>query len=434
MNPDVARFLASLEKTQYLDERHWTAYQRRLLDRLLRHARAETGLYPDRLASVFRTDDTIDWDRWGDIPILTRAEAQAHTEELTARNLPPAAGRAKPAETSGSTGESWEFRETEIHGHAIACANARFFGWHGLSPDLTAAVLSTGHPDATWPEGKELGGWRQDVEGTRAMTLSLRTPHERQREWLARLRPDLVISFPSNLLAIAEIAEISEAASSVLPPMKVVTYGETLTGEAKRAIRSGFGSDPIDFYGSAEAGFVAGMCPHSGTYHVTSDLLLLELVDDDGQTVAAGEEGRVVVTPFYGYATPLIRYDLGDRAIMAREPCGCGRTLPSINRILGRTRNVFRFSDGTSVWPSVLSEDVQPFVPHRRFQVVQTAPDRIEYRYTPSGEDRPVDVEGLTRLFRQRLHPSLTVTPVRVDEITTSAKREDYICAFQSGL
>jgi len=48
-------------------------------------------------------------------------------------------------------------------------------------------------------------------------------------------------------------------------------------------------------------------------HHVSADLVLVELVDDDGTPVPPGEEGRVVVTPFYGYATPLIRYDLGDR-------------------------------------------------------------------------------------------------------------------------
>jgi phenylacetate-CoA ligase len=120
---------------------------------------------------------------------------------------------------------------------------------------------------------------------------------------------------------------------------------------------------------------------------------------------------------------------MGDWGALSAEPCACGRTLPQFDRIHGRSRNMFRFSDGTRVWPVLQSWKVQSLVPHRQFQVVQTGPDEIEYRYVPADPSRPVDAAGLTALARAQLHPNVRITPVAVEAIARSpgGKREDYV-------
>ena len=104
------------------------------------------------------------------------------------------------------------------------------------------------------------------------------------------------------------------------------------------------------------------------------------------------------MTPFYNLAMPLIRYELGDYGVLSPEPCGCGRTLPVLERILGRTRNIFRFVDGTSTWPVLLSREFQAFVPNRQFQVVQLTHTDIEFRYVPAADDQVNDPAGADRL------------------------------------
>lgn len=421
------QFLAALDKTQYLQRDRMLAYQRRLLDRLVRHAREQTGLYPEHLAPLFRADDSIDWRRWAEVPILTRDKAQAHTDAITARTLPEAVGEAVPTETTGSTGQSWRFQDTALHGRAIACANERFFRWHDVPADALAAVIIALSADAPSTDSARTKNWRPAYPDSRGSYLSTMVPHGDQLAWLKELQPDIIVTFPSNL---EELVRIGRQTLHGLGPLRIVTFGEQLSDRGRASFRTTFGTEPLDFYGSAEAGFIAGTCPHSQKYHVSADLVLVELVDEDGSLVEPGEQGRVVVTPFYGYATPLIRYDLGDYAVMSVAQCDCGRTLPTMERILGRTRNVFRFPDGTSLWPSLLSQEVQPFVPHRQFQVVQTAPDHIEYRYVPLDNNTKIDLEGLTALVKSRLHPALTVTPVTVPSIEFSVKREDYIRLF----
>jgi phenylacetate-CoA ligase len=124
---------------------------------------------------------------------------------------------------------------------------------------------------------------------------------------------------------------------------------------------------------------------------------------------------------------PLIRYELGDHAIVSPEPCECGRTLPILERVLGRTRNIFRFVDGTSIWPVLLSGDFQAFVPNRQFQVVQRTPTDIEFRYVPAAADQVNDLPGLTAYLRAKLHPSISVSLAAAAAIARSegGKYED---------
>ena len=89
--PEIDQFLKALDETQYLPPARMQAYQRRLLTRLLNHAHRETTFYAERLNPVMRADGSIDWDRWQELPILTRSQAQDNFTALCARSLPSAA-------------------------------------------------------------------------------------------------------------------------------------------------------------------------------------------------------------------------------------------------------------------------------------------------------------------------------------------------------
>jgi phenylacetate-CoA ligase len=126
---------------------------------------------------------------------------------------------------------------------------------------------------------------------------------------------------------------------------------------------------------------------------------------------------------------PLIRYDIGDTAEIGSAVPSCGRGLPTLRRILGRDRNIFRFRDGRRVWPVLASFRVQDFVPLRQLQIVQIDFDRIEVRYVPDGSDRPIDLPGLTQSIRTVLGQRIDVAVHPVERIarSRSGKYEDCI-------
>ncbi len=422
-----ATFVAALEQTQYLSPDKMQAYQRRLLEVLLRHARDETELYAERLAPLFRADGTVDWDRWTDIPILTRGDLHDRPGGITARKVPPVAGRVDKDASSGSTGRPVHFLVTQLQLLASDCCSERFLRWHKLDrAKLTARIRSTGPDAARYPDGRVIPRWRIGEGESKAIDLSISTPVPLQIEWLQRVRPAHLFSYPSNL---REIARLGREGGINLEMDAVLTVGEMVSDEARATIRDYFGVPPLDRYGSSEVGQIAATCPHSGKHHVGAETVLIEVVDAEGKPVPNGAPGRIIATPFYNLAMPLIRYDTGDHGALAAEPCRCGRTLPTLERILGRTRNVFRFKDGTSVWPVMESSRMRAYVRARQFQVVQTALDRVEYRYVPETPGEPVDAAGLQAFARERLHPSIEIEAVAVDEIRPSSagKYEDYV-------
>lgn len=424
---EITAFLRALEQTQFLSAPAMQAYQRKLLDHLVRHAASQTAFYADRLRPLFLPGGSIDWDRWDDIPILTRAEAQTHFADLRAQALPKAAGAVSEDTSSGSTGRPLRFLTNALQDLASACCSERFFNWHGLGPQaLTVRIRAATHPDVRYPKGHTVIGWRAGHPASRAIDLSIATPVAQQVAWLERMRPRYLASYPSNL---RELARHIARSGSDLRFDALMSFGEMVTDDMRAEVEAVFGQPVLDRYGSSEVGHIAGTCPHSLRHHVSSEVVLLELIGEDGRPVPAGTVGRVVVTPFYNLAMPFIRYELGDYAVASAEPCGCGRNLPVLERIMGRTRNIFRFADGSQVWPVLFSRDLQAFVPNRQFQVVQRDTRTIAFRFVPEAQGQTNDLAGLSAYMRARLHPDITVVLSPVAAIARSAggKFEDYL-------
>jgi phenylacetate-CoA ligase len=135
-----------------------------------------------------------------------------------------------------------------------------------------------------------------------------------------------------------------------------------------------------------------------------------------------------VVTTLHNFATPLIRYELGDYAV-AGGPCPCGRGLPVIDRVLGRTRNLLRLPDGRRYFPSFPSDTWAHIAPIRQLQVAQRTLEDIELRVVV---DRPLTAGEEARLadaFRDTLLHPFRINVAYRDEIARSGnyKFEDFI-------
>jgi phenylacetate-CoA ligase len=115
---------------------------------------------------------------------------------------------------------------------------------------------------------------------------------------------------------------------------------------------------------------------------------------------------------------PFIRYAVGDVAAWAGAPCRCGRALPVIAQIVGRTRNAFVFKDGKRMWPRGWdARSMLTFVPCNEFQMVQLDHEHIEFRYVPDGSGCAPDAAGLTAFAHEKMHPSVKIILVPLDAI-----------------
>ena len=144
----------------------------------------------------------------------------------------------------------------------------------------------------------------------------------------------------------------------------------------------------------------------------------------------ATPHGSVPDTWVTVYSGDIGSYELGDIAVAGARDCTCGRTLPVIARIEGRTRNMFVFRDGTRVWPRWgMVVPMHAFVPFRQYQLVQLDYETIEFRYLPDGSGRKPDLAGLNAYARQVFHPSAIITLRALSCFTpgSSGKFEEFL-------
>src|SRR5262249_28767999 len=161
--------------------------------------------------------------------------------------------------------------------------------------------------------------WRDEKSRGKRFWIDIATPPREQLQAMADQGPVYVNTLPSNILRLAVEALRSDIRLSI--PC-IISVGEYLAPEVRRAAARAFGSTIIDAFSSAEAGVIAIQCPETGLYHIQSEQVLVEIVSPQGDLCGAGEAGEVIVTPLYGYATPLLRYRSGDY-VEAGPTCAC---------------------------------------------------------------------------------------------------------------
>ena len=177
--------------------------------------------------------------------------------------------------------------------------------------------------------------------------------------------------------AVASFADYIVSTNRSVPLKAVFTTAEMLYPHQREIIRQAFGCDTWDSYGCGDGMGQATDCKEHDKMHVCEQVSIMQIVDKEGLEVRPGEEGEIVLTSLYDYAMPFIRYAPGDYAVKGEGKCVCGRQSKTINRIIGRSSDVFRFSNGRII--NGLSFPIEELTNEvRRFQIVQVKKDAVE--------------------------------------------------------
>lgn len=190
---------------------------------------------------------------------------------------------------------------------------------------------------------------------------------------LVKYQPDYIDSYPSSLYAIALHAKRHNINLANITK-KITTSAETLFPEQREVIESVFGVPIYDQYGAAEMCVFIAQCKEK-KYHVYSDYGIIEFLKEDGHEAGPGEEGELVCTGFINPVMPLIRYRIGDSAVLSTERCKCGSAFPAVERILGRMDDVIVTADDKRI--GRLSPVFKGF-PVREVQYIQNAIGSVE--------------------------------------------------------
>jgi phenylacetate-CoA ligase len=184
------------------------------------------------------------------------------------------------------------------------------------------------------------------------------TPHA-QWEYIHRFKPTTLIAIPSfipQLLQFAKEKQINFQSTSV---KKIVCLGEPVRNadfslnELGRRITENWDVKLYSTYASTEMGSAFTECGYGMGGHSHPELLILEVVDDNGEQVRDGELGEVVVTTLAVEGMPLIRYRTGDLCHVYYNKCLCGRATTRLGPVMGRKQQMIKFK-GTTLFPQTI--------------------------------------------------------------------------------
>lgn len=420
--------------TQYWAEELIATSQFKQLQHVLRHAIQTVPYYAHQF--VHLTSDVArlcSAAHWRDLPLLTRRDVQCAGDRLYSTRVPSDHGRVSTSATGGSTSQPVITLGTEVTRRLWQACTLRDHAWQRR--DLSGSLASIRHRSddcALPPHGLHSNNWGAATTGVQrtgpAFLLNVRSSVQQQVDWLLKVQPNYLLTYPSVLTAVAELLE--RTGQSLTSLWEARSYGEVLEPHARSVCESIFGTRVVDMYSSQEVGYIALQCPDTTNYHVQSESLLLEVIDDQGRACQPGEVGRVIVTTLHNFAMPLIRYEIGDYAEVG-PPCSCGRTLPVLKRILGRQRGLLVMPDGSRRWPVFdAGERPDELPPFFQFQVIQRSREDVEVLTV---RHQPLSPEERNRVERYMVQTLGAPFRVRVTEVPSiprspSGKFEDFIC------
>jgi phenylacetate-CoA ligase len=435
--PDAAGALALALQDQLAQSQWWPPallreWQFRQLAGLVRHAVGTVPYYRGNLPrDLLDNSGAVQPEAWAQVPVLARETVQAAATALNSGFVPREHGAVSVVKTSGSTGRPVEVSSTALMGIIRNGFTLRDHFWHGrdFAGKLAAIRHLHGHDDER-PDGAQAQGWGVATDlafrtGPSA-AISIHADVEKQIAWLLREDPDYLIAYPSSLVALSERFA---SRGLRLPRLREIrSVGEVLLPDVREACQRTWGVPVTDMYIVQECGYLALQCPEHEHYHVQAEGVLLEVLDDRGRACEPGETGRVVVTPLQGFATVLLRYEVGDYAEVG-EPCPCGRGLPVLRRILGRYRNLVALPDGRTWWPTFGQATVRSVAPVRQMQVVQRSLEQLEFRYVADRDLTEGEQAALSRIFALNLMHEFQIAFTRLPAIPRgpSGKFEDFL-------
>ncbi|SEM85691.1 phenylacetate--CoA ligase family protein [Nitrosomonas marina] len=364
---------------------------------------AESGFNPAELNSL------ADLTR---LPFLTKAIIKKNTESIKsgiARNL-------ARYNTGGSSGEPLVFFIGKTRTSHDIAAKWRATRWWGVDIGDPEIVI--------WGSPIELGAQdrmrnlRDRILRTKLLPAFEMSDHKVD-EFLSeirRMRPRMLFGYPSALSHIARHAGMRGVRMDDLGIQVAFVTSERLYDDQRQQISDTFGCPVANGYGGRDAGFIAHECPDGGM-HISAEDIVVEIIDAQGNPLPPGKSGEVVVTHMATHDFPFVRYRTGDMAILDDKSCACGRGLPLIREVQGRSTDFIVAQDGTVMHGLALIYILRDLPQIEGFKIVQESLDCMHvYLVCRTDLDKQLQ-QHIERSFKTRLGQAVNVLIEQVTHI-----------------
>lgn len=404
----------SLEHSQWQSPAELQSLQLTNLQKFLRLVEKNVPFYRDRFEQArFQVDAIQSVADLSRLPMLTKTDIRANTEQLKST----IAGPLSRYNTGGSSGEPLIFymgKERKSHDVAAKWRATRWWGVDIGDPEMVV-----------WGSPVELNAqdrMRRLRDGI--LRSHLLPAFEMSTQNLARFvdviratRPAMLFGYPSSLSLIARYALESGIRVDDLGVKVAFVTSEKLYDEQRAVIGEAFGCPVANGYGARDAGFIAHECP-AGNLHISAEDLVVETICPDGTPAAWGDPGEIVVTHLATADFPFIRYRTGDIGVLSHDRCRCGRGLPILKDVQGRTTDFVVACNGTVMHGLALIYVIRDLPGVERFKIEQMSLQQTVVKVLAGPQFGLAEVARITHGFKARLGESVDI---RVERVNTLA-------------
>lgn len=346
-------------------------YQISALQQVVDHAIRTVPFYSDYRMGVLQSPGDL-----RHFPVLDRETVLHNQERLLSRDVKR--HRRIRAGTTGTTGTSLRVAYTE----AVVANN-----WAFLLRQWTWAGLKPRHPRITLQGSRIVPAhrdrppyWAHNVADRQILMSIFHLSEKSAPAYLAFLQEHsgyVLEGFPSTLAILADFA----LGSGLRIPMRAIfTSGEPLHSTARAKIQAAFAGRVFDTYGMTEYCGLIQECER-GQMHLAPEYGFLEILDENHEPVAPGEDGYFVWTGFLNEAMPLIRYRIGDRGRWQTPgACACGRAFPLVVPSITRESDLLRCPDGRLLSARALNQVLKQSASLQFCQFVHDRADHLSVR------------------------------------------------------
>lgn len=399
--------LRNLREHERWDPGQIRAFQMRALQMTLDLARETVPFYRHYPNVPIR-----DLDDLRRLPVLERESVRQHQEELVSKAIPKS--RIVRAGTTGTTGSNLRVAYTEEISRVNWAFLLRQREWAGV--DSRAPRLTLQGSRVAPVRRSKPPFWVHNVAERQILMSIFHLSEQTAPVYLQFLRThkDIVLEgFPS---ALGILADFALARSEQIPMRVVFTSGEPLYSSIRRKIEEAFHAPVLDSYGMTELCGLIQECPR-GQMHLIPDYGFLEILDENNDPAAVGDEGRLVWTGFINSAMPLIRYKIGDRGRwLGEKSCACGRAFPLIVPTITRESDLLHCPDGRVFSPRALNQLLKQSDSLRSCQFIHELRERVLVRAVASNDHALEEMMRIRASLQDLLGPQMEVVAALAQE------------------
>jgi len=328
----VPFYLKQLKESQWNTAKKLQKVQFEKLSNLLKFAKCHIPYYQNTLKDIDLKSFTK-LDDLQNIPVLTKELLKENIESLLCADYQK---NSYKKTTGGSTGNPVTIYKSSRSLAAAYAAYWRGYGWAGVGiGDRQGRFWGMPHDKTSKTKAR-----LTDIITNRLRCSAFAFSEEHLSKYydnLNRFQPKYFYGYVSMLEAFAKYL-IKYKLKLKTQLTCVITTSEVLTDTHRRLFEKAFDSRIFNEYGCGEVGTIAHEC-ENGSLHISSENVIVEILKDD-MPVKSGEVGDIVVTELNNTVMPLIRYNLKDLGYIKGDSCPCGRGLPILGGVIGRSYDI----------------------------------------------------------------------------------------------